>query len=114
MFTASGSPLREVVGSNALQAEDSPVLAGLDGFAIYQYASGDFTMWLEYRPSNQDQWVPLRKVNWRWDGEGTLSGTTWVLGDHHNPVVSNDDTEDYPAWDHIITAPAVIPWEEED
>lgn len=41
-------------------------------------ASDKFTMWLMFKPTD-GRWVPLRMVNWHWNGTASLSGTNWVL-----------------------------------
>jgi hypothetical protein len=88
---------------NPSWTEDSPGIS-IDGppyVAKYMSAFADFNIWLEFKPSG-GHWVPLRVVNWRWSGEGSLSGSTWTLIDSSNPVISNEDTEDYATWTHII------------
>jgi len=62
--------------------------------------------WLMFKPPTPDAiWVPLRKVNWLWDGVASrnTTGDEWELGASY-PTESGGllggDTTEYPMWDH--------------
>lgn len=83
--------------ANPPNTDDSPTSQNLAGFDQVSY-SEDFTMWLMFMPDG-GQWVPLRKVNWHWDGAGSL-GTNWVLTSSHDPGNPSDTNSfDHPQWD---------------
>jgi len=79
------------------------------GLAIPEYfqsmsASGDFKMYLEFQPPG-GIWVPLRVVNWNWNGIAIRSGTNWVLttAPHPDPNPSDSDATTFPSWTSIFT-----------
>jgi len=90
--------------ANPPNTDDSPASQSLAGFDQVSY-SDDFTMWLMFKPDGDTaQWVPLRKVNWHWDGAGSLVTTgfekNWVLTSTNNPGNPMDRISfDHPQWD---------------
>jgi len=83
---------------------DAPASQVLGSFNGVSY-SEDFTMWLMFKPDGDNaQWVPLRKVNWHWDGAGSLVtnglAVNWVLTNTNNPGNPLDTISfDHPQWD---------------
>ena len=65
-------------------------------------ASNSFSMWLEFKPDG-GIWVPLRVVNWSWNGNAVRSGTNWVLTSDPNPDPnpSDSDTTTFPIWTSV-------------
>ena len=63
--------------------------------------SDAFTTWLMFTPNVPGVWVPLRKVNWGWSGEG--SAPDWTLGNHADPLPTiSGYVDDYPYWTRIL------------
>jgi len=67
--------------------------------------SGSFQMWMMFRPNLPGEWVPLRAVNWYWNGSATNGPGGWSLesvsGDHSvNPT--DFETETYPLWKSLF------------
>jgi len=87
----------------ATATTDSPTSRPLDNY-IAVNRQDNMQMWLMYKP-NGGQWVPLRKVNWGWNGSGTLSGGGWHLSvNQPSPNVGNDtDTKQPPEWTTNVT-----------
>lgn len=67
-----------------------------------------FEMYLEFQPTTNGNWVPLRKVLWNYSGEAVLINTncaitSWVgtnLSNNTNPADVSADT--YPRWTNNI------------
>jgi hypothetical protein len=65
--------------------------------------SDSFSTWLMFTPTGGHR-VPLRKVAWAWNGEG--SAPNWTLGTHSDPSPTiSGYIEDYPYWITIVGAP---------
>jgi hypothetical protein len=64
--------------------------------------SNAFSMWLEFKPDG-GIWVPLRVVDWDWNGNATKAGTNWVLTTNPNPDPnpSDSDTTIFPSWTKV-------------
>jgi len=63
------------------------------------------TMWFIFKPSGAGAiWVPLRKVDWSWEGTAhRVQGNEWTLDtadNSENP--SSVDTTEHPQWIHNI------------
>lgn len=44
-------------------------------------ADGSFTMYLAFRPTPTDVLVPIRQINWHWEGYALTNGSgVWTLG----------------------------------
>lgn len=65
-------------------------------------ANDSFTMHLMYRPSANDVWVPLRKVDWGWSAEAHRydTGWDWLMGTAPVKTVPANDSPStgYPTW----------------
>ncbi len=62
--------------------------------------SDSYRMWMMFKPNLPGVWVPLRAVNWGWNGIVTNGPSGWVLQTSPNScyVDSVEDTEEYPTW----------------
>jgi hypothetical protein len=81
---------------------DSPGSDGLDGYQAVSFTN-NFTMWLMFQPSGGVV-VPLRMVNWSWNGTGTFNGVTGSVTSSNavaNP--DSDATDNYPVWTDNVT-----------
>ena len=59
-----------------------------------------FQMWLMFKPSGDANWVPLRELDWWWNG-GADAGGGWHLTYGANSSAPTDaDTTTYPSWNH--------------
>jgi hypothetical protein len=77
--------------------DDSPASDNLNYYQAVSY-SDHFSMWLMFQPQG-GQWVPLRVVNWNWNGIGTLSNGVWNLTSSSNAVNPTDsDSTTHPTW----------------
>jgi hypothetical protein len=72
-------------------------------FKVYS-ANDEFNMWLMFKPDIGAHSVPLKMVDWKWNGYGVLSGAQWILTSNPNPD-SNPvalETLVYPSWTNWI------------
>ena len=83
-----------------LVATDSPQEGH---FFDYKGISRDdsFGDWLMFQPSD-GQWVPLRRVDWSWEGSAALSSGTWSLTSSNHTIGAVVDTTQYPWWTNNI------------
>jgi hypothetical protein len=74
----------------------------LDGYQAVSLTD-NFTMWLMFQPSGGVM-VPLRMVNWSWNGTGTFNGVTGsVTSSNAVANLDSDATGNYPAWTDNVT-----------
>jgi hypothetical protein len=74
-----------------------------------------FDLYLMFKPKGQEnEWVPLKLINWKWDGDVQKIGEEWKPAECHNfvpkakkykgsgeaPTVT--DATGYPLWDQIV------------
>ena len=76
--------------------------------------SNSFTMWLLFLPSGPNTiQVPLRAVNWYWEGSATNGPSGWVIESgtvSHSIDPASYPTEQYPYWtDNITNRPPFHP-----
>jgi len=86
----------------AAKTEDTADLT-LSGDAYWMRSDFDFEMYLMFRPPGANtRWVPLRVLNWEYEGEATRNGTTWsiVPGSLKGAIEpSGLETFVHPVWD---------------
>lgn len=91
-------------------AEDSPrvPLQTCDGVQV----NHSFSMYFLFRATRGDtDWVPLRKVDWKWIASATKMGGTWGTPTSTSPTASgpnkpvDTDTTIHPKWTKYITWP---------
>lgn len=88
-----------------VNTEDSP---GLELASLKTSMTFDttWTMYLMFRPSGADsEWVPLRKVTWRWAFSATEINGVWQAtptAEPRNQTLSVADITNYPTWQQVI------------
>jgi hypothetical protein len=65
-----------------------------------------FSMYLMFKPSgNQAEWVPLRKVTWRWAWTSLQNNSLWqttVSTEPRNQNLTDSDTTSHPTWGSVF------------
>jgi len=73
-------------------------------FATYT-ANDEFDMWLMFQAASAAHKVPLKMVDWKWNGNGSLSNGNWILNSNPqpdpHPTVAESYT--YPSWTNIMS-----------
>ena len=73
--------------------------------------SGHFQMWIMFTPTGGHE-VPLRSVNWYWNGTAIRISNGWMLqsnpGDH-SVDPGSQPTEEYPLWKSILDINHYVP-----
>ncbi len=86
-------------------ASDSPGSGPLNGDLEYT-ADDSFTMHLMFKPqvnAANTIWVPLRQINWSWNGHAVLSNGNYSLADGSAPPPGADaDSTSHPLWERNI------------
>jgi hypothetical protein len=74
-----------------------------------------FDLYLMFKPEGEgNQWIPLKKIDWMWDGDVRKTGGVWEPANDHSFVPKNKeykgegedptvtDATEYPIWDKIV------------
>jgi hypothetical protein len=63
-----------------------------------------FTMYLMYRPTSSDVWVPLYSLDWNWSGDAYYNSgsNTWSGGGSSSTQVTFVRTTGYPSWTQMV------------
>jgi hypothetical protein len=80
------------------------------------YVDDNFNMYVMYRPSDKDQWLPLGTVAWGSAGQAKNEGGKWMLipgSDMAFVANTTEETEVHPFWsdntDVILHNPITVP-----
>jgi hypothetical protein len=87
--------------------EDSPFI-GFEGLVTTSdtatlNTNDNYTMWLMFQPNSPGAaWVPLKKVNWSWNAQATLSNGNWTHSGNNSPNPMFENTTDFPTWTSVV------------
>jgi hypothetical protein len=88
-----------MIGCQALWTDD-----GIPASAYTTYIDrADYSMWLMFTPTNGHK-VPLKRIDWNWNGCGVLTNGDWILTSdpRPNPSPMPSESYDYPTWTNNI------------
>ena len=78
------------------------------------FASDQFTSYLMWEPNTPNaQYVPLRKISWRWTGYGTyVNGTNWTASNLFGPGSLIDlPATNHPTWTQTYPQQSWVPYD---
>ena len=105
--STSGLDLAVAYPDTVDSPQSNQVAPTLPGFT----RSDSFATYLMFRPTPSGAggsiWVPLRVLNWGWNGTVEL-GTLTAHGGNENEVVQSTETQAYPMWSQLVDPNA--PW----
>src|SRR5205085_7415543 len=100
--TLQGSGLDTLYPYDTGNSTDDSPAQGLDCDHYSAYTVNDqFTMWLMFKPSTTGAiYVPLRKVDWSWNGTANRFFCSWTLGSisGHSNNPTDADATTFPQW----------------